>query len=419
MEELLKITLSEQDYQLWLEHNKTEQKTKDWVAFYEKFLSLHNIIYVSIAQDDKSLKDLEDFEKDETGMRVLAYWKVQVEKKGMIGKTVAEKGEPLLSLNMLESQKSLGKSLIIKDLGLKFIDEVPPAKISFLSLLPPIIVGGFSTMVKEVIEKVKDQFGEETTKTVYKNKTESSLMVNDEEAQKEKNKELSKLPPLIHKQLKNRISMRLVIDSTKSVTFDATNPAGIPPTILMTIEKIFNYTDVEPLLDPLENEPLYNKFEWLNELNQKNKLNMLLPHVRKLVFEWIDKCMEAGVKIYITVTFRSEAEQKKAFEKGKSDSKIPYWHGTGRAIDFAIYDKKNKPNYDANNKIIKEQYTIAGKIAENMGFRWLGYTELMATGTGKPFQDPYHIEFREGLTPQESWNRYKSKIDVSYLNLDK
>lgn len=147
----------------------------------------------------------------------------------------------------------------------------------------------------------------------------------------------------------------------------------------------------------------------LNETSMK-KLSEILPHVRNKAVELAGRAQAEGITIGFNTGYRSPEAQQKAYEGGKSGAPGGKgWHGVRRALDFyVIVDGKKR--FDALDSAIRPLYERVGVIAESIGFRWLGFKTLTA-GNKKPFQDPYHIEMRDGLTIAQATERIAKGVD--------
>ncbi len=152
-------------------------------------------------------------------------------------------------------------------------------------------------------------------------------------------------------------------------------------------------------------------YETLLDDKSMKKLDWLLTQVKPKVIEWAARCSAEGLVIRLGDTFRGEAAQNKAYMGGKSGSSGKGKHWTGRALDFVLKNPKTgKFDYSANSATMKPLYTKAGQIAESIGFKWLGY-KVLTSGDGKPFQDPYHIEWNEGMTKKQQIARVLAGTD--------
>ena len=109
----------------------------------------------------------------------------------------------------------------------------------------------------------------------------------------------------------------------------------------------------------------------------------LHPALKPLCREFIEKCAEAGVRVLITCTYRSPAEQAALYAQGRTKpGKIVTKAKPGqsrhnaelagkpasRAFDFVPLDERGKPIWDAGNKA----WAVAGKVALDLGLDWGG-----------------------------------------------
>jgi len=122
----------------------------------------------------------------------------------------------------------------------------------------------------------------------------------------------------------------------------------------------------------------------------------LRPEVQDLARSWLNLCAAEGLDIVVLCTYRSEEEQGILWKKGRKvgkrvtrDSPKTSPHPKGRAIDFLVLDC-GKPLEDWDIEDTENEWTIAGELAESLGFLWSGRS-------GK-FRDAGHIEWRGVLS---------------------
>lgn len=120
----------------------------------------------------------------------------------------------------------------------------------------------------------------------------------------------------------------------------------------------------------------------LNKLSAKGKIACEL---------FLKKCEEAGLKVLITETYRSQARQSYLYEQGRTrpgqivtQIKTVGYHNTGMAWDIAKNVKGQE--YSDNNFFAK-----CGEIAKSLGIEWGGYW------TG--FVDKPHFQISNNWTP--------------------
>ena len=110
----------------------------------------------------------------------------------------------------------------------------------------------------------------------------------------------------------------------------------------------------------------------------------LHPALRPLCVEFIARCAEARIPVYVIDTLRTEKEHKQNLKKGVSWIKrskhlynIVWFKSTGekrsRAFDCAPWEQFNlhgpdKLNFDADDPV----WQIMGKIGEQLGLKWGG-----------------------------------------------
>lgn len=142
----------------------------------------------------------------------------------------------------------------------------------------------------------------------------------------------------------------------------------------------------------------------LDKTSEKN-IAELLPQVQAKVRELAFRADSYGIKIVITDGYRTIAEQQASKESGKSATALG-WHQTKRAVDYVVIDPKTgKKNYKANDPSMKPLYDKVIEIAQSLGFTALGFKVIKiksGASAGKTFQDPYHIQYEEGLTKAQA-----------------
>lgn len=130
----------------------------------------------------------------------------------------------------------------------------------------------------------------------------------------------------------------------------------------------------------------------------------------RLVLALRARLNEMGLDFFVGTTMRSDAEQREQEAAGRSANPTPYWHGSGRAVDLYMIDRRTgKPDEKARDRAA---YEAMHREAERLGFRVLGFRELR-TRSGKTFRDPYHIELRDGFDPDAALARYRRGVDRS------
>lgn len=154
-------------------------------------------------------------------------------------------------------------------------------------------------------------------------------------------------------------------------------------------------------------------------------LNLLHPIVKAKTLQLIELSKKNNIKIIITQTLRSEAEQKAFFARGrkplaevnalyKAAGLAPItaqenkkrvtnastvknsFHAYGVAVDFAVMKNEKEVLWDAEADLDKDnipEYTEVGKLAESLGFEW--------GGNWSSIKDAPHIQMRFGLTLQD------------------
>lgn len=113
------------------------------------------------------------------------------------------------------------------------------------------------------------------------------------------------------------------------------------------------------------------------------------------VMELLIFAFENGIRVQIDYVYRSSAEQKRLYEKGRSKV-LESRHNVGKAIDLHIVKKDGcivwAPLQDSKGV---QLYKVLGKFWESFGpkFRWGGnFDKDDDPETG--FWDPYHFEVK-------------------------
>lgn len=132
------------------------------------------------------------------------------------------------------------------------------------------------------------------------------------------------------------------------------------------------------------------------------RVAQLVPSVQAALAKLVASLASAGVQVYVGQTYASAAAQDNAYRTGRSAT-TKGWHVTGRAVDLEVID----PRTGARDLDVKrpDLYSVMGTIARSQGWRWLGLGEIKNPTTGATFTDPYHLEFREGLTWEQAVGR--------------
>lgn len=108
-------------------------------------------------------------------------------------------------------------------------------------------------------------------------------------------------------------------------------------------------------------------------------LNDLLPGTKKKVQAWLDACVtEIPEPVFVTCTFRDQAEQSGLWAKGRTEpGRKVTWarhskHTERRAVDFALrlpdpWDMKVDTDHDEIPDFLE-----VGRLAETFGLTWGG-----------------------------------------------
>ncbi len=126
---------------------------------------------------------------------------------------------------------------------------------------------------------------------------------------------------------------------------------------------------------------------------ERRRLDELLPVVRARVEELRARLARLGIDTFVGQTFRSQAEQEEGFEEGRTAT-LRSWHRVRRAVDLPIVDRRGRRVPLAGNEHL---YATLQREAEALGFRHLGLGPICRSD-GVCFRDPWHLEYRQGLT---------------------
>lgn len=126
-------------------------------------------------------------------------------------------------------------------------------------------------------------------------------------------------------------------------------------------------------------------------MTTENFLNMLHPHVKLMAQKLIEMCQGQGIKIIITQTYRSIAEQNKLYAQGRTTpGKIvtnakggESYHNYRLAFDFVPVVKGHADWKDLN------KFKQIGLIAKSIGLEW---------GGDWKFKDYPHCQYTFGLS---------------------
>jgi len=246
--------IKQNDYDTFvLFYSNTAQKTFDWITMYQELLKNYgtNIKYFDLNLEPEIVDLIKKGER-EFGYKVYAFWDLQEKRNNLIQKAIEQGGLPFEKIDFVESQKRFKEKLSGgKGIGLDFLKEdLTKGKIAFLSLLPPITIGKFVTMAEAIIEKIKDQFGKEQVKTTYQNKMASNIMSNDKEKQKVIRDNWAKLDPEIAKEITKRLTIKLILDITKTISFQYVE-APSPLLLYDILENVFMKENQALFMSPL------------------------------------------------------------------------------------------------------------------------------------------------------------------------
>ena len=117
------------------------------------------------------------------------------------------------------------------------------------------------------------------------------------------------------------------------------------------------------------------------------KLHDLHPEFRPRVDAFLARLMEAKLPVLIYGTGRTQAEQDRYVEEGKSTVQRSL-HQDGLAMDVALYDLYDLTGANSLQWKKVPEYLELGTIAKDCGLVW--------GGDWTRFPDPYHVEMSNG-----------------------
>ena len=123
---------------------------------------------------------------------------------------------------------------------------------------------------------------------------------------------------------------------------------------------------------------------------EERRMKTLEPSTKAFVVSILAWARANGIPAILGETHRSQAEQAKAIEEGKSAIKEGQtgWHQYGRAFHLVIVNPKTK-------LLDEEAYKKVGAEVRRRGGEWLGDKTLI-TSKGQ-VQDLAHFEYHPGL----------------------
>lgn len=120
-------------------------------------------------------------------------------------------------------------------------------------------------------------------------------------------------------------------------------------------------------------------------------LNLLTQDTRDAADLLLDWAKRQGIKLLVTHTLRTCAEQDELYARGRTKPGprvtgvrgCRSWHTHGRAIDILVQENDGSIVHNG----LDPRYGILGKKAKELGFRW-----------GGDFGDYGHFEYHPGLS---------------------
>lgn len=148
------------------------------------------------------------------------------------------------------------------------------------------------------------------------------------------------------------------------------------------------YTDV------IRKDPRFKSVQVVDDMA------LLEPVTRKIVKQIIADAAEAGVKLMVYETYRSQARQTKLYKKGATKLETVGVHHYGLACDL-VRNIGGEPSW-------KGDFKIVGKLAKKYKMIWGGVWK---------FRDEYHVQrctvarqkslFSGAWYPDEDYDPYK------------
>lgn len=136
------------------------------------------------------------------------------------------------------------------------------------------------------------------------------------------------------------------------------------------------------------------------------KLDALEPDFREIAEKIVAEASDAGIKLVVTGTRRTIAEQDRLYAQGRTapgqkvtnakGGQSP--HNFGLAFDFCPLDGNGKPNWNAPRSV----WSKVGEIAEAKGMTWGGHF--------KSILDLPHIEHPRWREVRAAWQAGKIQV---------
>ena len=133
-------------------------------------------------------------------------------------------------------------------------------------------------------------------------------------------------------------------------------------------------------------------------------ISLLHPRIKKICKQFIDDCEKEGIKVLITQTLRTKAEQDEIYAKGRTKpgkivTKCKYPmspHCWGVAFDIAVI-VDGKVVWDER----KDLYIKAGQIGKKLGPVWGG--DFKSFVDRPHFEDPEYVVGKSVKTLIKNW----------------
>lgn len=144
---------------------------------------------------------------------------------------------------------------------------------------------------------------------------------------------------------------------------------------------------------------------------ERQRLAELVPSARYAVEDLIGRCNAVGLHLRVGETYRPREEQAARVAKGQSATSRS-WHSVRRAVHlYPLYGEGNRIA-DVSGKR-KDLAAILHEEARAVGFKAAGGTTdwwRVLKGKNGTFTDPFHFEWREGLTFAQALAKMPGKV---------
>ena len=146
----------------------------------------------------------------------------------------------------------------------------------------------------------------------------------------------------------------------------------------------------DPLLKPIAPATPVSPLDPRMASIEERRMKTLEPSTKEFVISILAWARQNGIPAVLGETHRSQAEQARAIEEGRSAIKEGQtgWHQYGRAFHLVIIDPRTR-------LLDEEAYRRVGAEVRRRGGEWLG-DRTLNTARGQ-VQDLAHFEYHPGL----------------------